>query len=505
MDASIFRAYSIRGVVGDSLTDDDMNTIGKAAGTLFAARGISNAVVGRDYRTSSAALSAALIGGLLSAGMDVVDIGACHTPLLNFATDHYRLGAGLMVTASHNPASYNGLKIRLSDRSLYGDELAHIYRIAAGGAFRKAAAGTLTRANPTRAYMDAICDLVEMGRSLRVVVDAGNGAAGPFAPRLVERLGCQAVWLYCEPDGRFPNRVPDPKAPGALDVLAERVVAEGADAGLGYDGDGDRLVMVDDAGRVVYGDRLLALLAQERLIEALLTQEALAAHADDAFTSGSSEPHCIGTGWDGGDRATTPRPMVKVVYELSCTQALPDTVEALGGVAIPCPVGYVFVHEAMRTTGATMGGESAGHLFFGYPRFQFDDAMLATAKMLSLLSRSGRSLSYLLDQLPPYYLTPEHRIDCPDDLKNGVVDAVKAVFYVQGYQVEGMDGVKVYFDDGWGLFRSSNTQPAVTLRCEAKTPSRLGEIEKKMLGAIQEALYRFEVKTDSAALHSDAH
>jgi phosphomannomutase/phosphoglucomutase len=453
MDPNIFRAYSIRGVVGESLTVTNMNTIGKAAGTLFAERGIANAVVGRDYRASSAALGSALIDGLLSAAIDVVDIGTCHTPLLNFATDHYRVGAGLMVTASHNPASYNGLKIR-TDHSLYGDELTHIYRIATSGIFRQGRAGALTQAVPTGDYMDAICDLVEMGRSLRVVIDAGNGAAGPCAPRLVEKLGCQTILLYCEPDGRFPNRVPDPKAPGALDALASRVVAENADAGLGYDGDGDRLVMVDEHGDVVFGDRLLALLAKEAL---------------------------------AGEATSGPK-AVKVVYELSCTQAVPETVQALGGKAIPCPVGYVFVHETMRSTGAVMGGESAGHLFFAEPAFQFDDAMLATAKMLSLLSRTDQPLSQLLGQLPQYYLSPEYRFHCPDDKKSHVVGDVKRHFSVQGYEIEDMDGVKVYFGDGWGLFRSSNTQPAVTLRCEAKTPSRLDEIERLVLGMVEQVM-----------------
>ncbi|MBN1582835.1 MAG: phosphomannomutase/phosphoglucomutase [Anaerolineae bacterium] len=483
MDPNIFRAYSIRGVAGESLTVNDMNTIGKAAGTLFAELGITNVVVGRDYRTSSAALGSALIDGLLFAGMDVVDIGACHTPLLNFATDHYRVGAGLMVTASHNPASYNGLKIR-TDHSLRGDELEHIYRVAVSGAFRQGEVGTLTHADPVDDYLEAIRASVEMGRTLRVVVDAGNGAAGPFAPRLVEALGCQPIPLYCEPDGRFPNRVPDPKASGALDALASRVVAENADAGLAYDGDGDRLVMVDNAGQAVYGDQLLALLAQE-----MLSQRGRDVGAPSPL-QWSSLP---GEGRGEGNN------ILKVVYELSCTQAVPEIVEALGGKAIPCPVGYVFVHEAMQSTGAVMGGESAGHLFFAEPGFQFDDAMLATAKMLSLLSRVDRALSQLVGQLPQYHLSPAYRFHCPDDKKAHIVGDVKTQFCAQGYQTEDMDGVKVYFDDGWGLFRSSNTQPAVTLCCEARTPLRLAEIEQEMLGVVRQAMCDVGIQV------SDAH
>ena len=230
MDPNIFRAYSIRGVVGESLTAGDMNLIGRAAGMSFVEAGLLRAVVGRDYRTSSAALGSALVDGLLSAGMDVIDIGACPTPLLNFATDYYAAGAGLMVTASHNPASYNGLKIR-TDHSLRGDELKHIYRLASRGVFQQARTGTLSHVDPAGDYMAAICAAVEMGRPLRVVVDAGNGAAGPLAPALIEKLGCRVVSIYGQPDGRFPNRSPDPKAPGALDALCARVVAEKADAG----------------------------------------------------------------------------------------------------------------------------------------------------------------------------------------------------------------------------------------------------------------------------------
>ena len=449
MNESIFRAYSIRGVAGESLTAEDMALIGKAAGTILAESGVSTSVVGRDYRTSSPALAAALKNGLLATGMDVTDIGPCSTPLLNYATDYYRAGAGMMVTASHNPAPYNGLKIR-TDRTLRGEKLRRIYDVAMNGQLCHGR-GTLTHATPLESYLESICRRVAMGRPLKVVVDAGNGAAGPFAPRLIDMLGCQAVPMYCQPDGHFPNRVPDPTAPGALNALSARVVAEQADAGVGYDGDGDRLAMVDERGAVVFGDQLLTLLAQELLA--------------------------------GGKH-----PGARVVYELSCTQALPETVEALGGQAIPCPVGYAFVHETMLVTGAVLGGEAAGHLFFAEPDFRFDDALLATAKMLSLLSKTPLPFSALLAALPRYHLSPERRFQCPDDVKADIVAHICDRFVAQGYEIERMDGAKVHFGDGWGLFRSSNTQPAVTLRCEAKTPARLAEIEQIMLDAARAAM-----------------
>jgi phosphomannomutase/phosphoglucomutase len=467
MDQSIFRAYSIRGIFDKTLTPTDMYLIGQAAGTMLGDAGITHAVVGRDYRLSSAELSTVLVKGLVSTGMHLADIGTCPTPLLNFATDYYRAGAGLMVTASHNPPQYNGLKIR-TDHTLCDDELQTLYQITRAHAhedkaFRRGD-GTVSCQRPLGDYLGAICRRTQVhrrlgNRTLRLVVDAGNGAAGPVVPLLLERLGCQAIPLHCVPDGRFPGRVPDPTAAGALDELSARVVAEGADAGLAYDGDGDRLAMVDDRGQPVYADRLLILLAQE----------ALPAH-----------------------------PGARVVYELTCTQALPERIETLGGEAIACRVGYAFVHEAMRAAGAILGGETAGHLFFGDPDFLFDDAMLATAKMVALLSRSTEPLSDLLARLPQYQRSPQHRFHCPDAAKMHVVAAVRDRFLEQGYEVVPLDGAKILFGDGWALFRTSNTQPAVTLHCEARAADALNAIQDAMLRAIQQALASVGVQLDTA-------
>jgi phosphomannomutase/phosphoglucomutase len=457
MDQAIFRAYSIRGVADGTLTADDMMHIGQATGTFLHSRGMSTGVLGRDHRLSSPKLAAALREGLIATGMRLTDIGTCPTPLLNFAVDHYGASAGLMVTASHNPAQDNGLKIR-TDHTLQGEELQDIYRIATSRAFCRIQ-GTHTHADPRDAYIGTICQRVNVGRPLRLVVDAGNGAAGPVVLRLLERLGCQTIALHCEPDGSFPNRVPDTTAPNALDDLSAHIVAERADAGLAYDGDGDRLAMVDDKGQSVYADRLLALLAQETLVL---------------------------------------HPGAKVVYEVSCTQALPETVETLGGEAIPCRVGYAYVHEMMRSTGAILGGEMAGHLFFGDPDFQFDDAILATAKMTALLSQSNKPLSVLLASLPQYVRSPQRRLPCPDNDKGRVVAQVGAHFAAQGHSIDHLDGVKVRWVDGWGLFRSSNTQPAVTLHCEAQDRASLAKIETAMLGAAHNALASDEVHTDDA-------
>jgi phosphomannomutase/phosphoglucomutase len=276
---------------------------------------------------------------------------------------------------------------------------------------------------------------------------------------LLDSLGCQAIPMHCAPDGQFGNRTPDPTAPNALDALAARVVAEKADGGFAYDGDGDRLAMVDETGQPVFADRLMALIARDVLAD---------------------------------------HPGATVVYEVSCTQALPETVQKLGGTAIACPVGYAFVHKQMRASQAILGGEAAGHVFFGDPDFRFDDAMLATAKMTALLSRNQTPLSGLLAQLPHYTRAPQRRLHCPDSLKTQVVAAAGERFVAQGLPVDRLDGIKVHLPEGWGLFRASNTQPAVTLHCEGRDSTQLAEIESLMLQVVGATLAHLGVDMQDA-------
>lgn len=453
MDRSIFRAYSIRGVVDETLTVPDMRRIGQAIGTMLRSTAAA-VVVGLDHRIHSQVLAQALTQGLLSSGTDVVSIGACPTPLLNYATDYYGGTAGLMVTASHNPPRYNGLKIR-TDHTLRGPEIVEIYERCMHGPFIRGK-GTLSFQDPSSAYVSDILHRTQLSRPLRVVVDAGNGAAGPIVPPLLTQMGCEVIEVGCMPDGLFPNRVPDPTVPGALDALAEKVRSRQADIGLAYDGDGDRLAAVDETGQVVLGDRILALLALDLLNKS---------------------------------------PGETVVYELACTQALPEAIQRAGGTALPCPVGYAFVHEKMRETGAALGGESAGHIFFRDEAFLFDDAVLASARLLALLSRSDRTFSELLDTLPQYVPSDKHRIHCPEEAKGDVIAHLLRFFAQQGRRIETLDGCKVYWEDegsesayGWGLVRPSNTEPAVTLRCEARTPAQVHELERTMQRALDSAL-----------------
>jgi len=414
-------------------------------------------VLGRDGRLSSPELAIALREGLLSAGLDVIDIGICPTPLLNFATDHLGAGAGFMVTASHNPPNHNGLKIR-TDHTLQGAELARIHQ-ATNDTPSRPAKGTLTYADPLDAYLEAIHARAAIPHPLRLVIDAGNGTAGLVVPRLLREAGCPVVALYCEPDGRFPNRAPDPTVPGALDALAARVVAEHADAGFAYDGDADRLAVINEAGHLTLADQLLALLARAAL--------AL-------------------------------RPGGTVVYEVSCSQAVPEAVLAAGGRPVTCPVGYAFVHQAMRRTGAILGGETAGHLFFAEPGFQFDDAMLATMRIASLMSSAGQPLSALQATLPRYVQSPHRRFHCPDDLKATAVQRIRDEFARRHLPIEEIDGVKAYHAGGWSLLRASNTEPAITLRCEARTDPDLVEIENVAMDVLRRVLRTIGLELGSA-------
>ena len=442
----IFRKYSVRGVIGEEFDLFDVQCIGMAAGTYFLDLGYQKVTVGHDGRLSSPDMALALIGGLLATGVQVLDVGLVPTPVLNFSTDDLNAEAGIMVTASHNPPDNNGLKFR-TDHTLQGNELLHIFEIAQSRRFRLQAQ---REDRQLREYVSQMTELVHLDRALKVVVDAGNGTNGIVVPTLLEELGCTVVPLYCDVDGHFPHRLPDPTVPGALDDLVTAVAQTQADLGVAYDGDGDRLAIVDEQGHVILADMLLILLARDLL-----------------------------------DR----KPGAKVVYELLCSQAVPDTVRQAGGVPVPSPVGYAAVHETMRREGASLGGEMAGHIFFDEPNFVFDDAILATVKILELASRSPNPFSVLLSDIPRYYNSPEIRPSCPDELKENVVDRVKASFEGrEDCSLNTMDGVQMLFGDAWALVRVSQTQPKLSIRFEARTPERLAAVGQMVLREVQRQL-----------------
>ena len=435
MNPNIFRQFSIRGNAERDLPDDVVFRIGQAMGAHFAASASEPiVVVGRDVRRSSPRISQTLINGLTATGATVFDVGLVPTPALNFAADYFQASGGIMVTASHNPPADNGFKLRDDRRTLTGDTLQNLYRLAMTGDF-PAGQGMAMPRDVLIPYVDALERRVMPGRTLKIVVDGGNGANGAVVSAFLRRLGHTVIEVFTDLDGSFPNRNPDPTAENALAAAVAAVQKNNADCGFAFDGDGDRVALIDDRGGVHFGDVILMLLARQ-----MATQI-------------------------GG---------VTVVHDASSTRALADDVSAHGGTAIAAPVGYAFVHETMKKVGAQLGGESAGHIFILDDEFRFDDAILATVHLLNLLAGQSHPLSALIADLPRYHTSPNYRIACPDEKKSAVVAALKSRF--SRYPQDDIDGVKIFFEHGWALVRPSNTQPALSWRVEGETADDLAEI-----------------------------
>lgn len=447
IDPHLFRGYSIRGLADSQLTDPVVGAIGRAVGTYVLQRGGRVAVIGRDARLSSPRIGRALSAALCDAGLVVTDLGMVPTPVHNFATDLYAADAGVMVTASHNPPEYNGFKIR-DHQTLDAAAIQMIYQLACDrSAAAPAVAGDLLHADPRPVYIERVRAHADVRRSVRVVVDGGHGANGPLVASLLGELDCQVATLHCAPDGRFPDRDPDPSAPGALAALAAQVQHTGAEIGLAFDGDGDRLLVVDERGQRILGDQLLMLLARDVLAQ--------------------------------GPAA--------IVFEILCTRALAEDVVAHGGTPVVTPTGYAFVHAAVQAHQAALGGELSGHLFFNRPGFRFDDAILGAVKLISLLSRDRVPLSERIADLPAYATSPSIRLDCPDAVKQAVVARVRDHF-ARTLPVDDLDGAQIDFGDGRAVVRASNTQPALSLRFEARSEARLAEISEVVMGQVKTAL-----------------
>ena len=423
----IFRGFSIRGIVGDDFDLESMIMIGRGVGKWFAQHIGNKVVVGYDVRNSSPELHSSLCKGLLSTGVNVIDIGLTPTPILNFATDFYKASGGVMVTASHNPSQYNGLKIR-SNRTIYGDDFKDIYTLSLeeGSVVQK---GDYEKRDPFKVYASELIKRAKIGKPMRVVVDGGNGANGQVVPKILRDLGFEVFELFCDLNGAFPNRDPDPTAFEATAPLARKVLETKADIGLAFDGDGDRVIAVDDTGQTIFGDQLLMVLA--------------------------------------GDLIST-KVADKVVYDVLCSQVVPDYIAEMGAQPFPAPSGYAFVHNVMLLTGAQVGGEMSGHMFLLDDTFKFDDAILAAIKLLSILSLQKNALSEVISELPKYFASREYRLPCPDEIKNSVVDSIRKFYSHSGYQLDEIDGVRVNFGGTWALVRQSNTQPIISLRFESK-------------------------------------
>ena len=446
INPEIFREYDIRGIAESDLTDQVVLTLGRAIGTYLRAQGCERLTLGRDCRLSSTRLMEQLSQGILSTGVSVVDIGVCPTPVLYFSIHHLNPDAGVMITGSHNPPEYNGFKVGVGQLTIYGDQIQEVRKIAESGDFLEGE-GKREETSLLSEYRHYLAEAFgRLGNPLRVVVDAGNGTSSILAPEVYRDLGCEVVELYCTMDGNFPNHHPDPTVIDNLKDLIQKVQQEGADLGIAFDGDGDRIGVVEDQGEIIWGDYLMILYSREIL------------HLNPGAT---------------------------IIAEVKCSKNLYDEIEKHGGRGIMWKAGHSLIKAKMKEENALLGGEMSGHMFFADRYFGYDDAIYAGARLLEILSRSGRRVSDMLADVAKTYSTPEIRVDCPDDVKFKVVEKAQK-FFSQHYRTVTVDGVRVLFDDGWGLVRASNTQPALVLRYEAESPEKLEEIRTLMESKLQE-------------------
>src|ERR687891_48687 len=439
MNSSIFREYDIRGLAEKDFDREFALLLGKVHGTIIGQKGGKRVAVGRDCRATSDVYAEAVIAGLASTGLYVYDIGVCPTPLLYFSLFHLDTDGGIQVTASHNPAEYNGFKLCLGKETLYGGQIQDIRGKMDRKEFEERAGGKVERYEIVPPYNQHLLrDVPKLARPLKVVVDAGSGVGGPIAPPIFRQLGCTVWEIACTPDGRFPIHHPDPTVPENLEMLIEKVRQEKADLGIAYDGDADRIGAVDEQGNILWGDELLVLFSRDVL---------------------RRNPGAI------------------IISEVKCSQRLYDDIAKHGGTAIMWKAGHSLLKAKMKETQALLAGEMSGHMFFKERYFGYDDAIYASLRLAEILAKSARPLSALLADLPQCVSTPELRVYCPDDRK--FLLAKKATEYFrQHYDVIDIDGVRVQFPDGWGLIRASNTQPALVLRFEATSEPALKRIRE---------------------------
>jgi len=452
----IFRAYDVRGKVGSDLTPEVARLLGRAYGSLIRRKGGGpkagreinagkTVALGQDNRLTSGDLKAAFGEGARSAGVSLVEIGLVPTPVLYFATAHWKLDGGAIITGSHNPIDDNGIKmVHREAAPLTEDEIQSLRAMIETGDL-ETGGGTFSQRSPRQDYFDVIAQRVRLGRRLKVVVDAGNGVAGLFAPDLLRRLGVEVVELYCESDGSFPNHLPDPEMEENVRDLQARVVEVGADLGIAYDGDADRMGVVDERGQRHEADSILILLARDLL---------------------------------------TRHPGATVLFDVKCSLNVPEEIRAHGGVPLMWKTGHSHLKRKMREDGILLGGEVSGHMFFAENYYGIDDGIYASAKLLEIVSKSPEPLSARFATIPHLEATPELKAPCPDDKKFRVVAEIAREFKAR-YETVDIDGVRVLFPGGgWGLVRASNTNPYLTLRFEAKTAAEIEEMKRIVYAAL---------------------
>ncbi|WP_043529256.1 phosphomannomutase/phosphoglucomutase [Litchfieldella xinjiangensis] len=446
--ASIFRAYDIRGIVDDTLTEDAVELIGRAIGSEAAARGESSVIVARDGRLSGPRLQEAMIRGLTASGRDVIDIGMVPTPVLYYATNTLQdTTSGVVITGSHNPPDYNGFKIVLGGETLSGEAITALHTRIEKGDFTEGQ-GSVRQEDVRDAYLDRIVGDISLARPIKAVVDCGNGVAGELGPKLVERLGAETIPLFAEIDGNFPNHHPDPGKPENLKDLIRTVKETGADVGLAFDGDGDRLGVITPKGELIYPDRLMMAFAEDMLER---------------------------------------NPGARVIFDVKCTSNLAQVIENAGGTPEMWRTGHSLIKGRMKETGALLAGEMSGHIFFKERWYGFDDGIYGAARLLEILAKQGLDADAFFDRFPQDIGTPELNIEVTDENKFDIVErlARDGDFGEDGVKTT-LDGIRVDYPDGWGLCRASNTTPVLVLRFEGKSEAALKRIQDSFGAALKQ-------------------
>ncbi len=456
INRQLFREYDIRGIVDRELTEEAVTLVGMAFGTLVRRNGGSFITCGRDGRLHSERLEKALIKGLHATGTDVVDIGQCPTPVLYFSLFHLESHGGIQITGSHNPPDYNGLKMCLGRETIYGGKIQKLRELIEKGDF-ESGDGQVKHRDILPDYMSYLKENIKVSRPVKVVLDCGNGVAALTAPEAFRQAGCNVTSLFCTVDGNFPNHHPDPTVLENLVDLKDAVIQGQAELGIAFDGDGDRIGVVDETGRVIYGDKILMILARSLLAR---------------------------------------HPGAAVIGEVKCSYLLYDDIKAHGGKPVMWKTGHSLIKQKMKETGALLAGEMSGHVFFADRYFGYDDATYSALRLVEIVSEGHRPLSSFLEDIPETVSTPEIRVECPEELKFTMVKEMKK-WLGANYDIIDVDGVRVVFPDGWGLIRASNTQPVLVLRFEAETQERLQEIRDLVEGKLSEISK--QVENDQAA------
>ena len=445
LKASIFREYDIRGIADQELLDRDVELLGRGLATYLIRHSGRIICLGRDCRLSGTRLHEALCKGLLASGCNVLDLGVVPTPVLYYSAVHFKADGAIMITGSHNPPEYNGFKTVCGSGTLHGESIQEVFKLITGADF-ETGQGSVKQVDAVTPYVNEIAQQFRFERSVSVVMDAGNGTAGPVVHRLLEKLNVRAKELFFEMDGAFPNHHPDPTVLSNLKDLQAEVVGSKAELGIAFDGDSDRIGAVDEKGHVVYGDMLLLIFGREILSR---------------------------------------KPGSTFIGEVKCSQIMYDKLKELGGNPIMYKTGHSLIKAKMKQEHAELAGEMSGHMFFADRYYGYDDAIYAACRLLEIVSKSGKPLSYQMEGIPALVSTPELRVDCPDEIKFKVISRV-AERLKQRHHVVDVDGVRVPFEQGWGLVRASNTQPVLVMRFEATSKELLDRYQTEIEGAVEQ-------------------